>query len=565
MAVDLDEILQELGQFGRYQVMSYLLISLPIFFTVISGTSYVFTAGDLNYRCRIPECDDINGTQLYPHWLRYAVPFENRGGQNSPSRCLRYDSNYNQSSTSCDHGMFVNSTIRCHEWVYTEDESTIASEWDITCDENQWKLTMVGTVNSIGYFVTTPIAGYASDRFGRKTVLLSAIALASMSGLARSFANSYPMFVFWEFMDMALGGSIYETAFVLGMELVGPEKRVLGGAIISAYNGLGEVFLGLIAWAIPYWRLMLRCIYGPALLLLSYYWILSESVRWLMAHGRLDEADRIIRKAARVNGVVMSDKYLDMMRSSALQQQRAKEDAESSDSIPLTSVLIQVFQSRVLLLRLLVCCCCSAVNMFVFYGLSLNSVSVAGNKYLNFILVSLTELPGYLATYLCMDRVGRKLTLCCSLAFSGCCCLAYIFVHIDMEWVRLMLFMLGKFGITISFTVMYVYATEMFPTQLRHSLLGTCSMFGGLGITVAPQTPLLARYMESLPLMLFGGMSLVSAVLALLLPETLGMKLPDTVEEAEKIGRKPIVPIAPPRRFSTRDVYSPDCIQTLKV
>lgn len=228
------------------------------------------------------------------------------------------------------------------------------------------------------------------------------------------------------------------------------------------------------------------------------------------------------------------------------------------------SVLLQVFQSRVLLLRLFVCCCCSMVNMFVFYGLSLNSVTVAGNKYLNFILVSLIELPGYLATYLSMDRLGRKVTLCVSLAFSGTCCMAYIFISTDMEWMRLILFMAGKFGITISFTVMYVYATEMFPTQLRHSLLGTCSMFGGLGITVAPQTPLLARYMEALPLLLFGGMSLASALLATLLPETVGSKLPDTVEEAESIGRK-VVPLAPHRRFSHRDVCSQDCVQTLRV
>ncbi|GLH00664.1 Organic cation transporter protein [Gryllus bimaculatus] len=572
-AVDLDEILEEVGQFGKYQITSYLLISLPIFFTVISGTSYVFTAGDLDYRCHIPECLD-SGNQYMPPWIANAVPFEGKASHRIPSRCLRYEpaneniTSYSPHSVSCPAEMFLNTTIRCNKWVYQRDESTIASEWDITCDENQWKLTLVGTVNSIGYFVTTPIAGYTSDRFGRKAVLLGAISLACFSGLARSFANNYEVFLLWEFLDMALGGSIYETAFVLGMELVGPEKRVLGGAIISAYNGLGEVFLGLIAWAVPYWRWMLRVIYGPAIFLLLYFWILPESVRWLIAHGRMNEADSIIQKAARVNGVVLSDKYLNMMRAaSSLEQQTAlkddKADAESTDSVPLKDVLIEVFQSRVLLLRLFVCCCCSCVNMFVFYGLSLNSVTVAGNKYLNFILVSLIELPGYLATYLGMDRFGRKMTLCASLTFSGACCTAYIFVaNVEADWMRLVLFMAGKFGITISFTVMYVYATEMFPTQLRHSLLGTCSMFGGLGITVAPQTPLLSRYMEALPLLLFGGMSLATAVLALLLPETVGTKLPDTVEEAENIGRKP-VPLTPPRRFSQRDVFSQDCVQSL--
>lgn len=571
--IDLDEILEELGQFGKYQVTTYLLISLPIFFTVISGTSYVFTAGELDYRCRVPECSDSEAGYK-PPWIANAVPMIGKGSNSNPSRCERYKPAPNVTisstpSSSCSSELFLNTTIKCDEWVYPSDESTIASEWDITCDENQWKLTLVGTINSIGYFVTTPVAGYASDRFGRKTVLLGAISLASMSGLARSFAESYEVFLLWEFLDMALGGSIYETAFVLGMELVGPEKRVLGGAIISAYNGLGEVFLGVIAWTVPHWRWMLRVVYGPAVFLLLYYWILPESVRWLMAHGRMSEADTIIQKAARVNGVVLSEKYLSMMKeASSLEQQHAlkdEKDSESSESVPLKDVMMEVFHSRILLLRLFVCCCCSCVNMFVFYGLSLNSVTVAGNKYLNFILVSLIELPGYFATYLGMDRFGRKFTLCTSLTFSGVCCMAYIFVaHTDILWVRLLLYMAGKFGITISFTVMYVYATEMFPTQLRHSLLGTCSMFGGLGITVAPQTPLLSRYMEALPLLLFGAMSLLTAVLALLLPETVGTKLPDTVEEAESIGRKPGA-MTPTRKFSHKDIYNQDSIQSLTV
>lgn len=36
-----------------------------------------------------------------------------------------------------------------------------------------------------------------------------------------------------------------------------------------------------------------------------------------------------------------------------------------------------------------------AINAVVYYGLSLNSTSLSGNKYLNFALVCLVEIPGY--------------------------------------------------------------------------------------------------------------------------------------------------------------------------
>jgi len=44
--------------------------------------------------------------------------------------------------------------------------------------------------------------------------------------------------------------------------------------------------------------------------------------------------------------------------------------------------------------------------------------------------------------------------------------------------------------------------------------------------------------MPSLPFILFGTMGMIAGVLSLIFPETLGTKLPDTVWEAEKIGKE---------------------------
>lgn len=42
---------------------------------------------------------------------------------------------------------------------------------------------------------------------------------------------------------------------------------------------------------------------------------------------------------------------------------------------------------------------------------------------------------------------------------------------------------------------------------------------------------------EHLPAVLFGSFALLSGALVLTTPETLGTKLPETVEEAEQLGR----------------------------
>ncbi|GLH00668.1 Protein of unknown function [Gryllus bimaculatus] len=130
-----------------------------------------------------------------------------------------------------------------------------------------------------------------------------------------------------------------------------------------------------------------------------------------------------------------------------------------------------------------------------------------------------------------MNRFGRKKTLCSSLLASGLCCFLFIGIPGDWIWLRIALYLFGKFNITISFDVLYIFAVELFPTELRQTCLAACSVLGGMGQILAPQLPLLSNYMESLPLILFGSMSVASGILALLLPETQGTKLPDTLEE----------------------------------
>ncbi|XP_069682785.1 organic cation transporter protein-like isoform X3 [Periplaneta americana] len=434
MDLDLDKILDEVGHFGRFQAINYLLVGFPILLSAMFALSYIFTAGDLDYRCRIPECD-TDSSSFRPNWLQNAVPFE----ESTPSRCLRFEhqnvSSFRSRSnerSNCTSEMFNQQrTIKCYDWVYDGEETTILNEWGLTCEENEWKLAMVGSVNNIGQFIGYPLAGFFSDR------------------------------------------------------------------------------------------------------------LLPESVRWLLTMGKIEEARNTIIKAAKRNGVKLSEETLNKFEMNSLCEHKSFHDvSDEEEEKSAKEILKQVMRSKILLLRVVNCSFCWATITFVFFGLSLTSVSVGGNKFTSFTLAALIELPAYAVFFFTMDRFGRKATLCVSLVVSGISCISFAFVPTDMEWMQMLLFLAGKFSITISFTVVYVYTAEMFPTELRHSLLGVCAMVGRIGSMIAPQTPLLERYLESLPLLLFGGMSIASGLLSLYFPETLNMKLPDTIEEAEQIGRK---------------------------
>ena len=46
----------------------------------------------------------------------------------------------------------------------------------------------------------------------------------------------------------------------------------------------------------------------------------------------------------------------------------------------------------------------SFANSIVYYGLALDSSNLAGNKYLNFFLLGLVEIPAYILAYFTMEK-----------------------------------------------------------------------------------------------------------------------------------------------------------------
>lgn len=531
--IDLDSIINELGTFGKFQLINFTLICIPIIFNAVFTLGYIFTAGAPDYRCKIPECEYGNVSENI--WTEFAIPDKYDG---TPQECARYAPAYNQTlvkNASCSAVNFNQSNvISCNDFVYETKEVTIMNEWNLTCPENQWKLTLVGTINNIGQFFCLPLTGFVSDNYGRRMALVIGLTMGGIFGIIRSFSVNYVMFLVFEFLDPLFSAGCYTVAFVLGMEFLGPQQRVLGGVIISCFYAVGGIFIGLVSYAFQNWRHFLLTFYIPPIFAFTYIWIVPESLRWLLNQSRIVEIKEIVEKAAKMNKITLSDKTKERLDQSSSQSilDLSKNVNEKTNEYPLLAALKNVK----LMIRLAICSFCWLTNTFVYYGLNLNAVTLAGNKYFNFILSNVIEIPAHLLSLVLVNRLGRRWSMCGSLILAGLSCIATEFIPIHEDNIRLCLYLIGKFSISISFTIVYVYTTELFPTVLRNSLLGVCSMFGRFGSISAPQTPLLASISPSLPLYLFGGTSILAGIFSLSFPETLNTRLPDTIEEAMNIG-----------------------------
>lgn len=103
---------------------------------------------------------------------------------------------------------------------------------------------------------------------------------------------------------------------------------------------------------------------------------------------------------------------------------------------------------------------------------------------------------------------------------------------------------MSKMAISLSFSTLYIYTAEIFPTNLRQSFISFCSMVGRFGSMLAPQMPLLQALWAPLPMVLFGSVAVLSGVLVLDFPETTDATLPNTIEEAVEL-RSPTTKQAP--------------------
>ena len=89
-----------------------------------------------------------------------------------------------------------------------------------------------------------------------------------------------------------------------------------------------------------------------------------------------------------------------------------------------------------------------------------------------------------------------------------------------------------KFGIALTFILIYCFTTELYPTQIRGLAFGLANTFGRLATILSS---LLVGVDASIFMWLNVGQSLLIIMVTFLLPETKGMVLTDKISEEKVI------------------------------
>lgn len=297
-----------------------------------------------------------------------------------------------------------------------------------------------------------------------------------------------------EFLGAAIGTSTFMAAFVLCVEWVSTKHRVMSSTIVSLFYPLGEILLGLAAMYYDHYRSFLVFVYTPALLIIFYFWLVPESIRWLVVTGQHKAALKILKRTAKNNNTTISEKSYAILRQSCNASTLAldKIDGEKGQEGNHNESVTEIFKHKVLIIRLIVCSMCWIMVTHIFYGLSLSATKIDDddNKYLSYIVVMAAELPAALISYFLLDYAGRRTTMCGSLVTAGVATIASTLIPVQQTIIIRMLFFIGMCATSCAFAVLYIYSAEIWPTPLRNTMMNLCSMIGRFGSMLAPLTTL---------------------------------------------------------------------------
>ncbi|XP_047166939.1 organic cation/carnitine transporter 7 isoform X1 [Vigna umbellata] len=405
--------------------------------------------------------------------------------------------------------------------------------------------------------------GVVSDRHGRRKGFLITATVTSIAGFLSAFAPNYILLIaLRSVVGVGLGGGPVLSSWFL--EFVPAPNRGTWMVIFSAFWTLGTIFEASLAWIVMPnlgWRWLLALSSLPTSFLLLFYKLTPESPRYLCLKGKTADAIEVLEKIARVNGRelpsgnLVSDHEIELQKidnpseDARLLSPRTNEIKHplGMDSnlggISSLSVLLspKLARSTVLLWAVFF------GNAFSYYGLVLLTTELNGHSkcvshklqtekyqdvsYKSVFIASFAEVPGLLLSAVAVDKLGRKLSM--STMFFICCIFLLPLVFHLPEGLTTGLLFLARICITATFTIVYIYAPEMYPTSVRTTGVGIASSVGRIGGMICPLVAvgLVHGCHQTAAVLLFEIIVLLSGICVIFLPiETMGQELRDSVQ-----------------------------------
>ena len=468
------------------------------------------------------------------------------------------------------------------------------SEYGIECDKVE--IGLMGSFAFIGNTAGGLIFSIINKLLSHKKILIISSFGFCISIFLSTLIKSHSYYMYLLLCELFMGlfgNCLCYSSLVIAQEIVSNEKRSLFSSIINVGYSLCGIIYSLIFYFVQEWRIVFYILIGASFLTLILIWsfiydsprvyINNKDYRKTMYilegiasfNGKLDEFRESIRqdeyqdflddikgkeyiqikdiekgekdkeeKSMDIQGNINDSRNPDISSSLISQEKNneenkeKKENKEENKSIEKITKLQKInvwslfkypsITSKFLILNFLWIGTRASFN-----GIAISSKSFPGNFYVNIIILYIIESISYCVSGFLIDikKLGRRGSLWIQYVVIIITFFSLAFLKLDTI-PSLALNFIARFCAAGIEVIYYTYTLELYPTTVRSVAFGINATFGNGGSILAPML------LEFLPnwffLTLFALVCALNSFLLILLPETVGKPMVETIAELEK-------------------------------
>ncbi|KAL1221365.1 Organic cation/carnitine transporter 6 [Cardamine amara subsp. amara] len=412
------------------------------------------------------------------------------------------------------------------EWDGGSKGKSIISEFGLECSSS-----LLRGMPSSAFYVGAIVGGFLlalipDESLGRKKLLLFSTFAMSITSISVTFSTNVWIYTSLKFIIGLSRSQAWSYALVLISERVSTKWRPRATMIPFTLFVLGFMSLSGIAYLAQHssWRFLYLYTSVPAVFYSIFlYFFALESPRWLHMQGNDKEAIDVLTKMSPKNRA-----YLESAISKLPLEQ------ENFAQVPTYSIK-DFFIRKWALQRILVVMIIMFGLGISYYGVPLAARDIDVNIYLSETLNALVELPTFLITPFLLERFNRKSSVLVNTLLGGASGVLCFVLSVLGKTEIAFAFELGTFFCArIGFNLMAVYMVEMFPTCVRSCATMMFRQALVVGGACCPLIAAIGRDVPSVSFAIFGISMSGLGLFVLILPETKGLSLCDSMEEQEK-------------------------------
>jgi len=337
--------------------------------------------------------------------------------------------------------------------------------------------TMLGWVVSsalVGCLIGSISAGKPGDLFGRKLMLQVLAIMFFISALGTGFATSLTIFVIARFIGgLAIGGaSVLAPMYISEIAPAHLRGRLVATSQLAIVSGILIAFFSnylLMGTGESNWRYMFLAGVVPSAIFFVLLFFVSQSPRWLVMVGRIDEARDVIKRINPADQV-------EMIMNEIIQ-------SLSKDSGGTNIAIFKKPYRRLVMIGIAVGMFnqFTGINTILYYAPSIfKSAGFSENSaFFQTVMVGLTNLVFTIIAMTVIDKLGRKFLLMMGAVGMSIFLGLFSFSFLNKSFLDFLNQTFGGFGLLIFVmgfiaffaasqgAVIWVILSEMFPNNIR--------------------------------------------------------------------------------------------------